>query len=436
MRRDPMGIALSTVNRVAGSRWLDRLKLRKPAEYIAYTGTRAGFQALNTTQKEWRRFRGVLASGSDPDTAPRALFDLTLTDDQQMITDTVRQVAEEVIRPAADKADSAMAVPESVAGAINELGLSLQAVPAEFGGVAEKPDPVTSVLIAEQLAWGDFSIASAALSTYSVAQALVRWGSENQKQRLLPAFCQDLPLTAVFAVDEPVALFDPLQPRTLAYRKGNQYVINGRKSAVIQAADADLYLVLAMVQNEGPRFFMVEGGAHGLYTAEDPAMGLRAAQTGQLILEEVTVHESTMLGEKTPADCSRLMDYASLMQCALAVGTCQAIQDFVIPYCNERVAFGEPISHRQAVAFAISNMAIETDSLRLVLWRAASLAEQGLPFAAQAAQARALAAEHAIQIGSDGVQLLGGHGFVKEYPVERWYRDLRSIASLTGGLHA
>ncbi|TVP54674.1 MAG: acyl-CoA dehydrogenase [Halomonadaceae bacterium] len=436
MRRDPMGIALSTVNRLAGSSWLDRLKLRKPTEYIVYTGTKAGFQAINTTQKEWRRFRGAMASGSDPDTAPRALFDLSLTEDQQMITETVRQIAEEVIRPAADAADEAMAVPKEVHDAIHELGLTLQAVPAEYGGVAEKPDPVTSVLIAEQLAWGDFSIASAALSTYSVAQALARWGSDNQKQRLLPAFCQDTPLTAVFAVDEPAVLFDPMKPGTLAYRKGNQYILNGRKSAVIRAAEADLYLVLAMVQNEGPRFFLVEGGASGLYTAPDPAMGLRAAATGQLVLEDVAVHESTMLGEKTPADCSRLMDYASLMQCALAVGTCQGIQDFVIPYCNDRVAFGEPISHRQAVAFAISNMAIETDSIRLVLWRAASLAEQGLPFATQAAQARALAAQHALTIGSDGVQLLGGHGFVKEYPVERWYRDLRSIGSLTGGLHA
>jgi len=436
MRRDPMGIALSTVNRVAGSRWLDRLGLRKPAEYLAYTGTRAGFQALNTTQKEWRRLRGSLASGSDPDTAPKALFDLSLSEDQQLITDAVEQIAREILRPAAAEADELMEIPDNVITAVNELGLTLQAVPAEYGGTAEKPDPVTSILIAETLAWGDFSLATAALAPFSVAQALSRWGSPDQKKRLLPAFCQDTPLRAAFAVDEPVPLFDPLRPATTAYRQGNQYVLNGRKSAVIQAADLDLCLILADVQNEGPRFFIVEGGTQGLYSAEDPAMGLRAAATGQLILDEVRVPESALLGESEPADVARLLDYASLMQCALATGTCQAVMDFVIPYCNEREAFGEPISHRQAVAFSISDMAIEIDSMRLVLWRAASRADQGLPFSEQAAQARTLAAKYAMAIGSQGVQLLGGHGFVKEYPVERWYRDLRSVASLTGGLHA
>ena len=116
----------------------------------------------------------------------------------------------------------------------------------------------------------------------------------------------------------------------------------------------------------------------------------------------------------------------------MAVGTSQAVLDYVVPYVNERVAFGEPISNRQAVAFMVANIAIELDGMRLVTLRGASRAEQGLSFARESALARRLASEKGMQIGSDGVQLLGGHGFTKEHPVERWYRDLRAVGIAEG----
>ena len=120
----------------------------------------------------------------------------------------------------------------------------------------------------------------------------------------------------------------------------------------------------------------------------------------------------------------------------LAVGTCQAVLEYTANYANERIAFGEPISHRQSVAFMIADMAIEIDAMRMLLWNAASLAEAGKPFHREAYLARLLAAEKSMKIGNDGVQLLGGHGFTKEHPVERWYRDLRSVAVMHSGLHA
>src|SRR5581483_9126631 len=122
--------------------------------------------------------------------------------------------------------------------------------------------------------------------------------------------------------------------------------------------------------------------------------------------------------------------------CALSVGTGQAVLDYVIPYVNERKAFGEPISQRQAVAFTVSNIGIELESMRLATYRAASRVDQGLPFAREASLARRLCAERGMQIGSDGVQLLGGHGYVKEHPVERWYRDMRAAALMEGALLA
>ncbi|RZL75311.1 MAG: acyl-CoA dehydrogenase, partial [Rhodococcus sp. (in: high G+C Gram-positive bacteria)] len=168
----------------------------------------------------------------------------------------------------------------------------------------------------------------------------------------------------------------------------------------------------------------------------DPSMGLRAAGLGRLILTDVAVPESALLGDgdadQRAAEYSAAIGLARLGWASLAVGTSQAVLDYVVPYVNERVAFGEPISNRQAVAFMVANIAIELDGMRLVTLRGASRAEQGLSFTRESALARRLASEKGMQIGSDGVQLLGGHGFTKEHPVERWYRDLRSVGVAEG----
>ena len=129
------------------------------------------------------------------------------------------------------------------------------------------------------------------------------------------------------------------------------------------------------------------------------------------------------------------MDLGQLHWCALAIGACQAALDYLIPYVNEREAFGEPISHRQAVAFMVANIGIELESMRLMVWRAAALAEAGKPFHREAYLAHILCSEKAMEIGTNAVQLLGGHGFTKEHPAERWYRDLRVLACINGGMH-
>ena len=154
-----------------------------------------------------------------------------------------------------------------------------------------------------------------------------------------------------------------------------------------------------------------------------------------MILERVKLPAASLLGEPgrdgVMAECIQL---GRLGWCALAVGTGQAVLDYLIPYVNERKAFGEPISHRQAVAFTVANIAIELDGMRLATYRAASRIDQGLPFAREVALARRLAAERGMAVGSDGVQMLGGHGYVKEHPVERWYRDLRAAGVMEGAL--
>jgi alkylation response protein AidB-like acyl-CoA dehydrogenase len=161
-------------------------------------------------------------------------------------------------------------------------------------------------------------------------------------------------------------------------------------------------------------------------------MGLRAAAMGRLALANVQVPESALLGDTDGSDYRECVRLARLGWSALALGTGKAVLDYVIPYVNERQAFGEPISHRQAVAFMVANIGIELEGARVVTLRAASRAEQGLSYAREVALARRLTSEYGMRIGNDGVQLLGGHGYVKEHPVERWYRDLRAIGVMEG----
>jgi len=163
-------------------------------------------------------------------------------------------------------------------------------------------------------------------------------------------------------------------------------------------------------------------------------MGIRAAACRPLIIENVRVPAANKLGNGD-FDYRAFVDMGTLAWCALAIGTCQAVMDYVIPYCNERKAFGEPISYRQAVAFIIADMAIEIDAMRMLTYRAVCRAEQGKSFQREAHLARTLVKDKAMKIGTDGVQLLGGHGFTHEYPVERWYRDLRVLGVAFGGLH-
>jgi alkylation response protein AidB-like acyl-CoA dehydrogenase len=307
-------------------------------------------------------------------------------------------------------------------------------VPEELGGAVAERSAVTTVLMAEALGQGDMGIAVACLAPAAVSTAISLWGDADQQATYLSEFVGENVPAAALAVLEPRSLFNPLQLHTRARRASDGgFVLNGVKSLVPRAADAELFIVAADLEgSEGPALFIVEPGGAGLSIEPEPAMGIRAAATGRLLLDEAKLPTSALLGDPSAfAECVQL---GRLGWCALAVGAGQAVLDYVIPYVNERKAFGEPISHRQAVAFMVANIAIELDGMRLATYRAASRIDQGLPFAREVALARRLCSERGMAIGSDGVQLLGGHGYVKEHPVERWYRDLRAAGVMEGGL--
>jgi alkylation response protein AidB-like acyl-CoA dehydrogenase len=277
-------------------------------------------------------------------------------------------------------------------------------------------------------------LAAAILAPGAVSTAISLWGDADQQATYLPPFTDGEAPAAALAVLEPRPLFDPSELTTTARRSGGGFTLNGVKALVPRVADAELFVVAAQIENEGPALFIVESATDGLLTEPEPAMGVRAAATGRLILEDVEVGAGALLGGGDPDIYSECIHRGRIAWAALSLGTAQAVLDYVIPYVNERKAFGEPISHRQAVAFMVSDIAIELGGMELTTYRAASRADQGKSFAKEAGIARQLAVEKGMQIGSNGVQLLGGHGYVKEYPVERWYRDLRSAGVMEGAL--
>jgi alkylation response protein AidB-like acyl-CoA dehydrogenase len=305
------------------------------------------------------------------------------------------------------------------------------AVPEALGGMGGERSATTGVLVNEALAHGDMGLAVACLAPAAVSTALTLWGDENQQATYLPPFVgEDVPAAAL-TVLEPHVLFDPFALKTTAHRTSAGFKLHGVKSLVPRADTAELFIVAAQLEGK-PALFLLESGTAGVTIESEPAMGLRAASMGRLILDGASVPPGNLIAggdADVYADCIRL---GRLGWASLALGTGKAVLDYVIPYVNERKAFGEPISHRQAVAFMVANIGIELEGARLVTLRAASRAEQGKPFARETALARKLTGEYGMQIGSSGVQLLGGHGYVKEHPVERWYRDLRAAAVMEG----
>jgi alkylation response protein AidB-like acyl-CoA dehydrogenase len=361
-------------------------------------------------------------------------FDIQPTEEQAMMIEAFGDFASAKLRPAASAADAACSTPPELLAQSAELGITALGVPEELGGAVDQRSAVTSALITEALAGGDMGLAFATLAPAAVSTALGLWGDADQQAAYLPAFVGENVPAAALAIQEPTPLFDPFELATKARRDGQDFILDGLKSLVPRAGEAEVFIVAADLEGSGPALFIVEADSAGLLTRPEPAIGLRAASTAQLEMQGVKLGASALIGEGLPeiyAECVRL---GRIAWCAMAIGTAQGALDFLIPYVNERKAFGEPISHRQAVAFNVADIGIEVEGMRLTTYRAASLVDQGRDFARATAVARRLCCTKGMQIGSDTVGLLGGHGYVKEYPVERWYRDLRAAGLIEGAL--
>lgn len=371
------------------------------------------------------------------ESATKPLFDLTPTDEQALMRATARKFADAELRPRARRCDEAREIPSDLFVKSLALGVNAVQLPEALGGFGATRSPVSNTLLVEDLARGDMSLALGVLSTLSFIDCVLDHGDGAQQAALLPGFADDAFHPAAVALAEPGTRFDPARLVTTARRTASGYVLSGEKTLVPFGPDADHLLVIARIEGEGGQqsgAFVVSRGQPGVSFVRESFMGLRPLALYRMTLDSVPVPASEKLGPGRALSLDRLVDLGRIGAAALAVGTCQAVLDYVKAYCNERVAFGEPITHRQSVAFMIADIAIELDGMRLLTYRAASRAEQGLPFHREAYLARLQAVEKGMKIGADGVQLLGGHGFIREHMVELWYRNLRAVGLLEGTL--
>lgn len=361
------------------------------------------------------------------------MFDLTLTDDQRMNREMLQRFARDYLRVNSRSADEVASPPIDFVEKSTALGLALMPIPEVFGGAGGSRSPLSNMLAIEDLSWGDMSLALQAVTQLSFVNVVLDQGSRSQQAHYLSRIVADSSFQATVALMEPRASFEPNDLKTVASSDGTGYVLNGEKSMVVMGLCAEVFLVVAQVEGDGISAFMVEKNAAGVSAVREETMGLKSLEMARIRFDNVQVDGSAKLGGDEKAfNLQHLVDTARIGICAMAVGTCQAVLDYVVPYVNERMAFGEAISRRQSVAFMVANMAIELEGMRLLTWRAASRAEQGLDFHNEAYLARVLCVEKAMEIGTNGIQLLGGHGFIREHLVELFYRNLRAIGILEG----
>jgi alkylation response protein AidB-like acyl-CoA dehydrogenase len=427
-RPDPMGRAIAALTAVAGASALDRLHLRKPTERALFLGTRAGFQAIGATTSQAARLRPRRApSGQGKPGGKSGLFDLTPTTDEQLLVDAATEVAEG-FRTEAAASDSARKATDL---ALKSAAAVTGAVTLRAGQPADVRTPMAATLVTEALARGDMGLAVAALATPAVATAVARWGTVGQQRLHLGRLTGHERVAAALVIAEPRPLFDATELQTTATRQGKRFVLDGEKCGVVRGAEVKVFLVAAMLDG-APRLFLVDADTDGVETIDDPLMGLRAAATSRLVLSGVAVDETALLG--SAEDYLECLTLSRLAWCALAVGTGRAALDHSIEFANAERDGVEPLSHHQGYAFLVSTMAMELEGMRLVTYKGASRATAGRSFAREVALARRLCVEAGMKIGSDAVQLLGDTALTGDYPVERWFRDLRAVGAMEGAV--
>lgn len=355
-----------------------------------------------------------------------------LTEEQELVRDTLRDFAAEVVRPLARECDEEGSIPDDFLSSVWELGLTSTQIPEEFGGGGEPRSAVTNAIILEELGHGDAALTLAATAPSQFANAILDHGTDEQKKKYLPMFCGSDFHAASIAMEEPGPLSEPLRPRTVAEAKGDSFVLSGAKSFVVLGDRASHFLVLAS-NGDSADAFIVARDAEGLSISEPELnMGMRGLTTVSLELERVEVSKDDRLGGDAGCNLAQLVSNGRTAASAVMVGLSRAVLEYCIPYSKERVAFDEEIAKKQSIAFRLAQMHIDIEAMRNLVWQSASILEHGLDATRPARHAHDYAAEKGMWIADNGVQVLGGHGFIREHPVELWFRSARTLGVIEG----
>ncbi len=362
-------------------------------------------------------------------------MDFQLTPDQMELRDMVRDFVEKEITPHALEMDKDGVLPPGLIEKMGDMGLLNLVVPEEYGGPGL--DGQTIALLYEELGKGcagiATSIAANALASYPV---LIK-GTEEQKQRYFDVL--NAGKLAAFALTEPNAGSDAGGVMTTAVKDGDDYILNGTKAFITNGGNAEIYLIFANARKSagirGLTAFIVDRNAPGLSVGKkEEKMGIRASNTCELVLQDVRVPASSRLGREGEGFriAMQTLDSARPFVGAVSVGLAQAALDLSVRYAKERRQFGQPIASFQMIQAMIADMAIQVETARLMVYKTCWMRDQGLEFTKEAAMAKCYAADVAMRVTTDCVQVLGGYGYSKEYPAEKYMRDAKIMQIYEG----
>lgn len=361
------------------------------------------------------------------------MFSFEPSEEQKMLIESINRYAAGDLRPKAHDADEEGSLPQKLVEKGWELGYLQASVPEAYGGFGEH-SAVTGVLALEELAFGDLAGALAVQAPALYVMPLLLAGSEEQKETYIPPVIEAewQPYTA--ALIEPAMLFDPNELQTVAVEDGDEYVISGEKGYVPFAMQARGMIVYANLEGVGTQGFILPAGVAGLEVGErQKLLGINALPVYRLKLNEVRVPKSARLGGPDGHDFAPILNASRLAMAALGIGLARAAFEYARDYAKDRDVFGVKVAQKQAIAFMLAEMAIEIEAMRLLSWEAAWMVDAGKEEGAQDAYLALTGVGDMVMMVTDrAVQILGGHGYIREFPVEMWMRNGRGIASLTG----
>ena len=353
------------------------------------------------------------------------------SDEQKMLVSAIQKYAAKDLREAAHDADEGGGYPPEILRRGWELGVLQASIPEAYGGFGER-SAVTGVLAAEELAWGDLAGALAVMAPGSFALPTLAVGTEEQKKRWLPGLVEGDWRPLVAAVTEPDFDYGPDSLRTTATRHNGSYILDGEKCLVPFAESAEAFLVFARLGDKAQAFY-VPRDADGLTVGErEQYCGLGSLPTHRLHFEKALVPAAERLGGEDGFDPAPVLAAANTAAAALGVGLARAAFEYALSYAKEREVFGTPIAQKQSIAFGLAEMAIEIEAIRLLVWEAAWLLDAGKDAAKAAYLALSGASDLAMMVTDRAVQYLGGHGYIREHPVERWMRNGRGLPLFPG----
>ena len=359
------------------------------------------------------------------------MLDFRLDEEQKMLTDAIARYANERMRKVFRDAEEDGRIPPEVVQAGWELGILPTGLPEAYGGFGEYTT-LTGVLASEELAWGDLAIALNVMVPNLVAIPVMLAGTEAQKEAYLPQFCEDKMPAMTAALTEPIVKFDPYRLKTTAVRDGDDYVLNGTKTAVPLAETAELILVYAN-EDDQTQAFLVPADVAGLVIDKKARlMGIKALPTSMITLSDCRIPAENKLGGDEGIDFSLLLNHSRVALAAAAVGVARAGYEYALDYAKQRVQFGEPIAHKQSIAFMLADMATDIDEARLMVWETAWQMDRGEDVTRDAALMKQRIDDVVVQVADRALQVLGGYGYIREYPVELWLRNARGFVSFDG----